>query len=75
MKLSEVPPGSRFLDVDSIPVVMLSDRSCIAFETRGSLESRPYDNALRAGLEGDDLSREEFAAWLQSGVNHFDRGP
>jgi hypothetical protein len=76
MKLSEVPEGSRFLDVDSIPVVMLPDRTCIAFDPQGSAESRPYGSPAKAGVEGDDLSREEFAAWLEAGFNRFDRsGP
>ena len=75
MKLSQVPKGSRFLDVDSIPVVMLPDRTCVAFETRGAPDSRPYGNESKAGRDGDDLSREEFAAWLESGVNRLDRVP
>lgn len=76
MKLSEVPEGSRFLDVDSIPVVMLPGGRCIAFRKSGDAESRPYPNEAKAGSEGDALSREEFAAWLASGFNRFDRpGP
>jgi hypothetical protein len=75
MKLADVPDGARFLDVDSIPVVMLPDGSCVAFEKAGSAESRPYTNVSKAGVEGDDLSREEFAAWLESGFNRFDRRP
>ena len=73
MKLSEVPEGSRFLDVDSIPVVMLPGGRCIAFKTCGSDESRPYPNESKAGMEGDNLTREEFAAWLETGFNRFDR--
>ena len=75
MKLSQVPDGSRILDVDSTPVVMLPDRTCVAFEKGGSAESRPYPNASKAGVEGDDLPREEFAAKLESGVNRLDRVP
>lgn len=75
MKLADVPEGSRFLDVDSIPVVMLPDRTCVAFEKRGSAESRPYPNAAKAGVEGDDLPREEFTAWLETGSNRFDWVP
>ena len=72
MKFSDVPEASRFLDVDSIPVVMLPSGRCIAFEELGPDESREYPNESKAGLEGDSLSRDEFAAWLETGFNRFD---
>lgn len=71
MKLSDVPAGASFLDVDSIPVVKLPSGECVAFESVD--ESRPYPNARKAGLEGDSLSADEFRAWLLTGRNRFDR--
>jgi hypothetical protein len=75
MKLNELPAGSRFLDVDSIPVVMLPGGECIAFAAgKGvGVESRAYPNKAKAGEEGDVISRDEFARWLATGRNHFDR--
>lgn len=74
MKLHEVPADAKFLDVDSIPVVMLPGGECIAFHARGlDGESRPYPNKGKAGEEGDVISRDEFKNWLATGRNHFDR--
>ena len=70
MKLSQVPASARFLDVDGIPVVVLPDASCIAFEEL-TFESRPYPNATKAGTDGDLLSRESFAEWIRTGVSRF----
>ena len=71
LNLSEVPAGSRYLDVDSIPVVLLPSGRCVAFDTRDG-SSYPYPNESKAGMEGDDLSADEFAEWLRTGVNRFD---
>ena len=73
MKLTDVPEGADFLDVDGIPVARLPDGSCIAFEkSDAAADSRPYTNAAKAGAEGDKLTRAEFQDWLSSGVNRFD---
>lgn len=70
MKFTEVPEGSKFLDVDGIAVVTLPDGECIAFAP-GVEESRPYPNPHKAGMEGDAVTREAFAAWLSTGVSPF----
>jgi hypothetical protein len=67
-----VPEGAKFLDVDSIPVVMLPGGRCVAFAKLGPPESRPYTNQSKAGSDGDPLTREEFADWLVIGFNRFD---
>jgi hypothetical protein len=74
MKLSEVAEGSRFLDVDGIPVVLLPTGRCVAFDKRDG-SSYPYPNEQKAGMEGDALSRAEFAEWLSTGFNRFDTKP
>jgi hypothetical protein len=55
MKLTDVPAGSTFLDVDSIPVVKLPNGDCIAFDAAGA--SRPFQNTSKADLEGDRPDR------------------
>ena len=70
MKFSDVPASARFLGVDGIPVVVLPDASCLAFEELTGA-SRPYPNATKAGMEGDQLSRESFAEWIRTGVSRF----
>jgi len=74
MNLVNLPPESEFLDVDGIAVVRLPDGSCLAFETGPGADpaARPYPNERKAGMEGDSLSRAEFAAWLATGFNRFD---
>jgi hypothetical protein len=72
VRFAELPPESDFLDVDGIPVARLPDGSCIAFEKRGSEESRPFVDGSKAGHDGDALTREEFASWLKTGFNRFD---
>ena len=72
MKLTDVPTGADFLDVDGIPVARLPDGTCIAFEKSADAESRPYPNASKAGHDGDALTRAEFQDWLFSGGNRFD---
>jgi hypothetical protein len=68
MKLHEVPVGAKYLDVDSIPVVVLPGGEHIAFHARGiDSESRPYPNKSKAGEEGDVISREKFERWLTTG--------
>lgn len=70
MKISDVPAGAVYLDVDSIPVVKLPNGDYIAFDFAG--DSRPYPNQRKADLEGDQLSRSDFRAWIASGKNRFD---
>ena len=70
MNLSEVPEGSRFLDVDSIPVVMLPTGRCIAFSLNDG-SSREYPNESKAGLEGDEMSAADFGAWVKAGFGVF----
>ena len=70
VKPSEIPAGSKCLDVDGIPVVKLPSGDCIAFDFDG--EPRPYPNRRKADLDGDDLSAADFRAWLASGRNRFD---
>lgn len=71
MNLSDIPAESRYLDVDSIPVVLLRTGRCVAFSVF-TCESRPYPNEQKAGMEGDDLSPAEFSEWLRTGLNRFD---
>jgi hypothetical protein len=72
MKLAEIPASARFLDVEGVPVVMLPSSECIAFQKLGDDESRRYPFRAKADAEGDELSREEFAEWLATGVNRYD---
>lgn len=73
MKFSDLPVGTRFLDIDGIAVAVLPDATHLAFEPEADSESRPYPNSSQPGSDmGDRLSREEFAAWLQTGYNRFD---
>ena len=72
MKLADVPEGAQFLDVDGIPVARLPDGCCLGFEKRTDSESHPFPNESKAGEEGDALTREEFASWLETGFNKFD---
>ena len=69
--MSDVPAGSRYLDVDGIPVVLLPSGRCVAFSEL-TFESRTYPNEQKAGMEGDRLSSAEFAEWLRTGINRFD---
>lgn len=74
MKFVNLPSESQFLDVDGIAVVRLPDGSCLAFETGPGADpaGRPYPNERKAGMDGDALSRDEFAEWLTKGFNRFD---
>ena len=71
MHLSDIPAGSRYLDVDGIAVALLPSGRCVAF-SEFTFKSRPYPNEQKAGMEGDNLSAAEFAEWLRTGVNRFD---
>ena len=73
MKFVDVPAGSTYLDVDGIAVVLLVSGRCIAFNVGPTAdeESRPYPNEQKAGMDGDLLSRDEFADWLATGFNRF----
>ena len=70
MKIADVPAGSVYLDVDSIPVVRLPSGGYIAFDFAGA--SRPYPNQRKADLEGDQLSGADFRAWVATGKSRFD---
>ena len=75
MKFSELPDGTEFFDIDGNAVAVLHDTTHIAFTPKGNNESRPFPHpSQRApGSDmGDRLSREEFAAWLETGFNRFD---
>jgi hypothetical protein len=69
MKLAEVPEGAEFLDVDGVALVVLPTAQCIEFLVGSGtdVESRPYADGAQAGMEGDVLSREEFARWVTAG--------
>ena len=71
MKLSDVPAGSKFLDVASIPVVKLPNGKYITFDSPDL--SRPYPDSRKADLEGDRLTRHEFREWIATGLNRFHR--
>lgn len=72
MKLTEVPAGSRYFDVDGVPVVLLpGDLSAVAFRLDHSGASYPYPNVPKARVEGDELRQDQFAAWLSTGRAQF----
>ena len=73
MNFSELPAGTRFLDVEGIAVAVLPDATHVAFATKADNESRPYPSSSQPGSDmGDALSRDEFATWLETGFNRFD---
>lgn len=75
MKFSELPEGTKFYDMDSRPVAVLPNATHVAFTAgEGDAESRPFPNGNRSSWSdmGDLLSREEFASWLEKGINRFD---
>ena len=73
MNFSELPVGTRFLDIEGIAVAVLPDATHVAFETKAGNESRPYPDSARPGSDmGDVLSRDECATWLETGFNRFD---
>ena len=74
MTIHQLLDGADFLDVDGIAVARLPSGRCFAFETSAGAEpnSRPYPNERKAGMEGDELTRDEFRDWVFTGVNRFD---
>lgn len=74
MTIHDLPDGADFLDVDGIAIVRLPSGRCLAFETGASAEpnSRPYPNEQKAGMEGDELTRDEFREWVSTAVSRFD---
>ena len=78
MKFSELPEGTEFFDIDGKAVAVLPDATHIAFELKGSNESRPFPppSQRASGSDmGDRLPRDEFEAWLKNGFNRFDVRP
>lgn len=70
MNFAQLPSGSLFYDVDSIPVAKLPSGECVAFNAVDN--SRRYPRVDKVDTEGDLLSREEFEDWLKTGRNKFD---
>lgn len=66
----ELPKDARLLDVDGIPVALLPDGSCVAYELKTG-KQRPYQNGKKTA-EGDTLTTAEFQAWIVTGHNKFD---
>ena len=74
MKFSDLPPDTRFYDIDGIAVAVLPDATHLAFSPGGDGGSRPYPLRTLTAMSdmGDRLSRDEFVAWLKQGFNRFD---
>lgn len=64
MKLDAVPAGSRYFDVDGVPVVLLpGDLSAVAFRLDNQ-QDYPYPNVPKVRTEGDELRSDQFSAWV-----------
>lgn len=64
--------AARLLDVDGIPVALLPDGTCVAYELKTGTQ-RLYPNAAKTA-DGDPLTRAEFESWIVTGRNKFDVG-
>jgi hypothetical protein len=74
MRFKDLPANARFFDLDGIAVADLPDkRAAVAFVTgKGQdVESREYPWVGQVRHAGDELSRDEFARWLDTGKNRF----
>lgn len=71
MKLDAVPAGSRYFDVDGVPVVLLpGELSAFAFRLDNQ-QDYPYPNVPKVRTEGDELRSDQFAMWLSTGKSQF----
>ena len=68
----ELHKAAKLLDVDGIPVAVLPDGSCVAYELKTG-KPRPYPNGAKTA-DGDPLTLAEFQSWIVTGRNKFDVG-
>jgi hypothetical protein len=72
VKFEDLPAGALFFDVDGIAVVDLPDqRVSLAFETGKGQGVEGRDYPWVGPDRHDELSRDEFATWLETGKNRF----
>jgi hypothetical protein len=72
------PADTKFFDVDGIAVARLPGGEHVAVSVGGSPSAgvpRPYPNSAKVFAEGDALSADEFASWIDTGRNRFDVAP